>query len=118
MPATVVDRILRRRKARVGEGSDSYANRRLFVTLFGVKHGCSADRTEPESEFGSLVTYANVLGGSANDLVGSGEAGERCKDAAGSTLTREAVTDSDAPWLTLDFDAQLAAGTRGCSSTH
>lgn len=118
MSATVIDRILRWRKAWIGEGAHGDAHRRLFVTFFGVEHGCPADRAEPELELGSLVTNANVLSCGAKDLIGCGEAGQRCKDTARPTLTGEAVANADSEWFTLNFNTQLAAGTRGCSRTH
>jgi hypothetical protein len=34
------------------------------------------------------------------------------------TLTGEAVTNAYSKWFTLDFNAQLAARTRGCSFSH
>jgi hypothetical protein len=88
------------------------------VTFFGVEHGCPADRAEPELELGALVTNANVLGGGAKDFIGCGEGGQRCKDTAGPTLTGKAVANADSEWLTLDFNTQLATGTRSCSRTH
>jgi hypothetical protein len=118
MSATVVDRIFGRRKAWVGEGAHGDTHRRLFVTFFAVEHGCPADRAEPELELGSLVTNANVLSRGAEDPVGCGEGGQRCKDTAGPTLTGEAVANADSEWFTLNFNAQPAAGTRGCSRTH
>jgi hypothetical protein len=78
----------------------------------------AANRAEPESEPRSPITDANVLGCGAKDLVWGGEAGQRRKDTAGSTLTGEAVTNADSKWFTLDFNAQLAARTRGCSFSH
>jgi hypothetical protein len=118
MSATVIDRILRWRKAWIGEGAHGDTHRRLFVTFFGVEHGCPADRAEPELELGSLVTNANVLGRGAKDLIRCGETGERCEDTARPALTGEAVADADSEWFTPNFDTQLAAGTRGCSRTH
>src|SRR5882724_11773844 len=118
MPPAVIDRGSRRRKARVGERAHGDAHERLFVTLFGVEHGGSADRAELEGEPGALVTDADVLGCGARDLVGCGKASQRRKHAARSTLTGEAVANTDAAWLTLNFNPQLAAGTSGGSRTH
>jgi hypothetical protein len=95
MPATVIDRILRWRKAWIGEGAHSDSHRRLFVIFFGVEHGCPADRAEPELELGSLITNANVLGCGAKDPIGCGEAGQCGKDTARPTLTGEAVANAD-----------------------
>ena len=118
MSATVVDGILRWREARVGEGAHGDTHRRLFLTFFGVEHGGPADRAEPEPEPGSLVTNANVLSCRARDLIRCGEGGQRGKDTARPTLTGEAVANPDAEWFTLNFDAQLAAGTGGRARTH
>jgi hypothetical protein len=118
MSATIIDRNLRRRKARIGEGAHGDAHRRLFVTFFGMEHSCPAGITEPEPEPGALITDANVFGRSADDLVRGGEAGQRCKDTARPTLTGEAVANANAEWFAVNFNAQLAAGTRGCSRTH
>ena len=118
MSATVIDRILRWRKAWIGEGAHGDSHGGLFVTFFGVEHGCPADRAEPELEPGSLVTNAKVLSCGAKDLIGCGEAGQRCKDTARPTLTGEAVANADSEWFTLNLNTQLAAETRGCSRTH
>jgi hypothetical protein len=69
MSAAVIDGILRRRKAWIGEGADgdTYG---LFVTVFGMEYGCPADRAEPEPELGALVASANVLGRGAEDFIG------------------------------------------------
>jgi hypothetical protein len=90
----------------------------LFVTFFGVEHGCPADRAESELEPGSLVADANVLGCGAENLIGSGEAGQRRENAACPTLTGEAVANANAEGFAINFNAQLAAGTRGCSRPH
>jgi hypothetical protein len=117
MSATVIDRILRWRKAWVGEGAHGNTHRRLFVTFLGVEHGGAADRAEPEREPGSLVTNANVLRCGAEHLIGCGEGGQRGKDTARPTLTGEAVANADSEWFTPDLNTQLSAGTRGCSRT-
>jgi hypothetical protein len=118
MPATVIDGISRWRKAGVGKGAHGDTHGRLFVTFFGVEHGCPADRAEPELELGSLITNANILSCGAKDLIGCGEAGQRCKDTAGPTLAGEAVANADSEWFALNFNTQLSTGTRGCSRTH
>jgi hypothetical protein len=118
MSATVVDRILRWRKAWVGEGAHGDSHGRLFVTFFGVEHGCPADRAEPELELVSLVTDTNVLGCGAKDLIGGGEGSQHCKDTAGPLLTGEAVANADSQRFTLNFNPQLPAATRGRSRTH
>jgi hypothetical protein len=117
MPPAVVDGILGRRKAWVGKCAhgDSY---RLFLTFFGVEHICSAYRTEPESEFGSLISGAYVLSGCTDDFVRRGEGGQSREDASGSPLTREAMTDSDAKRFAMNFNPELAAGTRGSARRH
>jgi hypothetical protein len=126
MPAAVIDRSLRWRKAWVGEGPHGDTHRRLFLRFsailraedFGVEQICPADGAEPELELGSLVAKANILGCGAKDLVRCGKAGQRCKDTPRPTLTGEAMADADTEWVALNFNAQLSAGTRGCSRTH
>jgi hypothetical protein len=118
MSAAVIDRIFRRGEARVSEGADGDGHRRLFPPLFGMEHGCPADGAEAEREPGALVADAKVLGCRAEDSVRGCEAGQSCEDAAGSTLAGQAVTNPYSEWFTLNFNAQLAAGTRRCSSTH
>src|SRR5271166_23390 len=118
MSAAVIDRVSRWRKAWVGEGTHGDTRRRLFATLFGVEYRCPAHRAESELEPGSLVADPHVLGCGADNLIGSGEAGQRRENAAGPTLAGEAVANADAEGFAINFDAQLAAGTRGCSRTH
>src|SRR2546421_2828962 len=101
MPAAVVDRVLGRGKAGVGEGSHGHGHPGAFMTLFRVEHGSAADRAEAESEFAALIANADVLGRSAGDLIGSGEASQRGKDTARSSLARKAVAHADAARLTL-----------------
>jgi len=113
-----MDRILRWRKAWIGEGAHGDVHRRLFVTFFGVEHGRPANGAEPELELGSLVANANILGCGAKDFIGCGEAGKLCKETARPALTGEAVANADSEWFTRNFNPQLAAGTRGCSRTH
>jgi hypothetical protein len=118
MSAAVIDRISRGRKARIGEGAHGDTHGRLLVTFFSVEHGRSADGAEPKPELGALIADTNMLGRGAKDPIGGGEAGQRCKDAAGPTLTGEAVANANPKRFAANFDAQLAAGTRGCSRTH
>ena len=115
MSAAVVDGDSRRRKARIGKCPYGDAHVRLLATFFGVEHGRPADWAEAERELGPLVTDANVLGRIAKDSVRRGEAGQHGKDAARSPLASEAMADADSARLSLNFDAQLAAGTRGGS---
>lgn len=118
MSATVINRILGWRKTWIGEGTDGDADEGVFAPLFGVKHACAAARAEPEREFGAMVTDANVVGCRAEDLVGCDEARQRRKDAARTSLTGKAMANADPQGLSLNFNAQLAAGTSGCSRTH
>ena len=117
VPAAVVNRNAGRRKARVGECSDSDAHGPI-VTFFGVKDRGPADRAEPESELRPLVADADIFGGGAEDLEWSGKAGECSEDAAGPLLTCEAVADANPARFALDLNAQLAAGARGGSRWH
>src|SRR5256885_5163591 len=106
MSAAVVDRDRGGGEARIGERADGDAHARVFATFLGVEHGRAADRAEPERESGPLIADANVLGGGPGHGVRRGEAGQRRKDTARSTLTGEAVADADAAWFALHFDAQ------------
>jgi len=58
MPAAVVDRNLRRRKARVGKRANGDAHGRVLVAFLGVEHGRAADGAEAEPESGALVAGA------------------------------------------------------------
>jgi len=118
MPAAVVDRNLRRRKARVGKRANGDAHGRVLVAFLGVEHGRSANRAEAEPESGALVAGADVLGCGAMDRVGRCEAGERRKHTTRLALTGEAMTNADFAWLAVNFDAQLAAGAGGGSGGH
>jgi hypothetical protein len=67
VPTAVVDRNLRRWKARVSERTYGYAHS-LIVTVFGVKDGSPTNWAEPEYELGSLIPDANVFGGGTEDF--------------------------------------------------
>ena len=118
MSTTAVDRILRWGKAWVGEGANGDIHMRLLLTFLGVEQICPADGAEPEGELGSSGANANIFSCSAKNLIGSGEAGQRCKHTAGPTLTSEAVANASAEHVTLNFNAQLSAGTRSGSRRH
>jgi hypothetical protein len=118
MSAAVVDGVVGRRKAGIGEGADGDAHGRVLVAFFGVEQVGPADGAEAELESGAVVADADVLGCGADDLIGGGEGGERREDAAGPALAGNAVADADAERLALDLDAQLAAGTGRRSRTH
>src|SRR5262245_17106685 len=118
MSAAAVDRILRWGKARVGEGAHGHIHMRLLVTFLGVEQIGPPDGREPERELDSSSANANILGCSAKDLVGSGEASQRCKHTAGPTLAGEAVANASAEHVTLNFNAQLSAATGGGSRRH
>jgi hypothetical protein len=85
------------------------------VTVFGVEDGSPTNWAEPEYELGSLIPDANVLGGGTEDFERSGEARRCCKDTAGPLLAGEAVANANSSWFAFDLNAQLSAGTRGCS---
>jgi len=95
---------------RVGKRADGDAHG-IVVTLFAVEDGGPADRAEPESELGAPISDSDVFGGSSEDFERSGEARQRCEDAAGSLLTGEAVANADSARFAFDFNAQLSAGT-------
>ena len=118
MSATVIDRSLRWRKAWVGEGTHGDTHRGLLVAFFSVEHRCSADRTESEPEPGSLVPDAHIFRCGAENPIGRGESGQRREHTAGPTLTGETVADANPEGFAKNFNAQLAAGTSGCSRSH
>src|SRR6185437_13984188 len=49
VPATLVDRILRRRKSRIGERAHGH-HHAVVVALLGVEYRAAADRAEAEAE--------------------------------------------------------------------
>ena len=118
MSATVIDRSSRWRKAWISEGTYGDTHRRLFTAFFGMEHCCPAHRAESELEPGSLVADSHVLGCGAEDLIGTSESGQRREHTTGPTLTGEAVANANTEGFPINFDAQLAAGTRGGSRTH
>ena len=117
MPTTVVDGNSGRWKVRVNKRTDGDAHR-LIVAFFGVKHSSPTDWAEPEYELGSLIPDTDVFGGSTEDFERSKEAGQGCEDTAGPLLAGEAVANANSSWFAFDLNAQLSAGTRGCSGRH
>jgi hypothetical protein len=117
VPSDVVDGNAGRREARFREGAHGDGHG-LIVAVLGVEDGRPADRAKPEYEPGALIAHANVFGCGAGHREGSREAGQSCKDTSRSALAGEAVADADAERFTLNFNAQLAAGTGGRSTTH
>ena len=113
----VVDGNLRRWKVRVSKRTDGDAHR-LIVTFFGVEDGSPTGWAEPEYELGSLIADTDVFGGSTEDFERSREAGQGCEDTAGPLLPGEAVANANSSWFAFDSNAQLSAGTRGCSGRH
>ena len=116
--AGVVDRILRRRKARIGESSDRDGDTRGILAFFGVEYGRPADGAEPEAESGAGVAGSDILGGDTGNAVGAGETGKGGEDAAGPTLARQTVTDADSDGLARNLNAELAAGSGGGARAH
>jgi len=117
VPTAVVDGNSRRWKARVSKRAHGDAHR-LIVTVFGVEDGSPTNWAEPEYELRPLIPDTDVFGGVAEDFERSREAGQCCEDTAGPSLAGEAVANANSPWLAFDLNAQLSAGTRGCSERH
>jgi len=117
MPAAVVDRHVRRWKARVGEGTDGDAYKPVMA-FFGVEDGRAADRTEAESEPGSAIACSHVFAGVPDYLERRSEARKCCESAAGPSLARQAMTQAHAAWFAFDLDSQLAAAARCYSGRH
>ncbi len=99
MPAALVDRILGRRKVRIGQGADGDGHETPLVTLGGMIQAGPADRAEAEPEPGSLVASPDIVGGLPRHLVAGGKCGERGKDAARPALAGQAVADPHAERL-------------------
>src|SRR5579883_3486465 len=59
MLAALVDRVLGRRKARVGKRAHRHAYLRLPAAFFRVKHGAPANRTEAEAEPAAVIAGAD-----------------------------------------------------------
>jgi hypothetical protein len=117
VPTAVVDGNSGRWKVRVSKRTHGHAHR-LIVTVFGVEDGSPTNWAEPEYELGSLIPDSNVLGGGTEDFERSRETGQCCEDTAGPLLAGEAVANANAMWFAFDLNAQLSAGTRGCSEGH
>jgi hypothetical protein len=88
------------------------------MTFFGVEDVSPTDGAEPESELGSLIPDANVFGGLTENFERSGEAGQCREDTAGPSLAGKAVANANPSGLAFDLNAQLPAGTSGCSGRH
>jgi hypothetical protein len=104
-------------KGRVGKSTHGHAYG-FVVAVFGAKDVRAADRAEPEYEPGPLIADTNVFGGGSKDFEWSWEAGQRREHAASSALAGETVANANSFWVAFDFNAQLPAGTRGCSGRH
>jgi len=117
VPPAIVDRVFRWRKAWIGKGTHGDGHG-IVSAFFCVEHVRSAYGAEPESEPRPLISGAYILRSRARDSVRRREGGQSSKDAAGSALTGEAVTNADAARFTAYFNAQLSASARGCSMRH
>jgi hypothetical protein len=117
MSAAVVDGNARRWKGGVSKRTHGDAHS-LMVTFLGVENGRPTDWAESEYEPGALIPGTDVFGGSSEDLERSREAGQGGEDTAGPLLAGEAVANADCSWFALHLNAQLSAGTRGCSGRH
>jgi hypothetical protein len=65
-----------------------------------------------------LIANTSVFGGGTEDFEWGREAGQRREDTAGPSLAGETVANANASWVAFDLNAQLPAGTRGCSGRH
>src|SRR6185437_1563352 len=84
----------------------------------GVKDRRTAPRAKPKDERAFLIPDTSELGRGAEDLERRGEAGQRRKNAASSTLASEAMTNTHASWLAVHFNTQLSTRTVRCSRCH
>ena len=104
MTTAVVDRIQRRGKGRIAERADRHGYPPVLVPLFGVEHGRSPDWAEAKSELGTLITCSDKLGRHARYFVRRNETGKCREHATGTSLARQAMTDTYALRLTLNLD--------------
>lgn len=112
MPAFLVDRDRRGRKARVREGPHGDGDV-LFVSFLDVEDRRPAFRAESERESSAFVSHPNELRAIA--LYGHGTARKgrlRAKDAAGSALASVAMANGDADRFSGDLRPELTATTR------
>lgn len=105
MPTAVIDRIFRRREARVGKSANRNRDAGVLATFFGVKHRRAAHRTETESESGSVIADANVFCRDAGNFIGRRECGKGSKHAAGTLLARKAMANARSEQFAMYFDA-------------
>lgn len=117
MPTAVVDGNSRRWEVGVGKRTHGDAHR-LIAAVFSVEDGSPTKWAESVYELGSLISDTNVFGGGAEHFERSREAGQCSEDTAGPLLACEAVAKANASWFAFDLNAQLSAGTRGCSGRH
>src|SRR6476646_8276176 len=118
MAATVVYRVLWRRKIWICETAHRHGNPGVLVAFFGVKQRGAADGTESESELRALVPRANIFSCRALDFERRAKACQRGEDTSGSALASEAMAHANAFWLTSNLYAELAAAARGGSTVH
>lgn len=112
MPALLVDRDPRGRKARVREGPDGDGDL-SFVTFLDIEERRPALGAEGEPEPSALVSDSDKLRAVA--LYGHGLAGKArlcAEDAAGSALASVAVADGDTERFSADLRPKLSATTR------
>lgn len=103
VPAAVIHRDRRRRKARIGEGADGNADRILHA-FFGMKQRRSADRTESEDKARALIASTHIFRGGTGHRVGRGETRERREHASGPSLASQAVAEADAARFAFELD--------------
>jgi hypothetical protein len=111
MPALLVDRDRRGRKACVRKGPHRNGDV-LFVTFFDVENRRAAFGAESERECSAFVSHPNELRAVALEAHGlAREACLRAKDAAGSALASVAMADGGTDRLSEDLRPEL---TRNC----
>jgi hypothetical protein len=118
MPALLVDRDRRGRKASVRKGPHRNGDV-LFVTFLDVEDRRPALRAESERESSAFVSHPNELRAMALD--GHGFASKvrlRAKDAAGSALASVTMADGDTDRFSEDLCPELTATARCKPNCH
>lgn len=113
----VIDGDCRRGEIRVRKGSYSYADR-IISSDFRVKDSSSTPRAEAKHKLAPLVPDPRDFGCRTEDFEGGGEARERRKNAARSSLARKAMANADTARFAGHFDSQLPTSAASSPGGH
>src|SRR5919107_2062338 len=118
MPALLVDRDRRGRKACVRKGPHGNGDL-LFVSFLDVEDRRAAFRAESELESSAFVSHPNELRAIAPDIHRlTREACLGAEDTASSALASVAVADGDADGISAYLRPELTATARGKANCH